>query len=143
MSKIPTEEWFLFGDKALNYANEIVREIHWLDPRLEKYHHVLPIKHVSTTSPFPWGGKTQWGYGFWFHFEMDRGRPHCGHVYRVYPIPDMQGNIIELSRCGDIHYKRGRIDPRYITINCSVFDLTGEILLDAIRNYIVEEVLGS
>jgi hypothetical protein len=139
MAQIPTEDWFIYKQEALNYVNEIVREIHWLDPRLEKYHHMLPIKHVKTISPITGESRTQWGYGFWFHFEIDRGRPQKGHIYRIYPTE----NFVELQRCGDIHYKRGKTDPKCIYIECNIFNLTGEMLLDALREYVILEVLES
>lgn len=128
---VPVEEWFVFKPEALKYLNKVVSEIRLMssgDPYLEKLVDNFSTRYVERVE----GGMCRncghsHGSQFEFRFEMDRGRPFKGHMYCI-----KHSSI----------WRAGLLDGQ-VFLEASEKNLDGQMLLDAIREIVVQEVWES
>jgi hypothetical protein len=134
MAQIPLQDWFLVKPEAQIFLDQVAREIRWLateDRFLERFTLLLKPKYVELRD-FQYNSRYEeneyTGKRFFFRFELDRGRPHKGHTYKI-SAPGI------MERLGSPN-----LEP-IIFNTSSVCDITGENLLDAIRELCVMEVM--
>lgn len=123
VKEIPAEEWFIHKPEALDYLKKVASEIRIVtsnDRMIAELRDKLRERHVVNVAVWP----ARVG----FHFEMDRGRPHKGHLYGVASRYDRS----ELMRIGS---------EKSAEMSCTVDSVSGQHLLDAIREIFVDDIL--
>jgi len=117
------QDWFIYRPEALSYLNKIAAEVRIVtssDRMIAELRDKLRERHVRSVI---WR-RAHIG----FHFEVDRGRPHKGYLYGV----DYWRSRVALLQVGS---------ENCAEMPCTLENLSGQHLLDAIREMLVESVL--
>jgi len=117
-------DWFVFKPEALEYLNKIAAEYRIVtssDRMTAELADKLRERHLRLVGSY--SGRLG------FHFEVDRGRPRKGYLYGIANLRKHMALMqVGSDRCADMP--------------CTSETMSGQHLLDAIREMLVEDVLS-
>lgn len=124
------EKWILFDEeKVLVRLEQIAKKIRYSylkDPFFEK---TLQLLQINCPDPVKTDNNV-----IWFMFEMDRGRP--GKGFRYYLTNGYDGLVMTKG------YPYGWRDKQtQVEIHKQIKELTGFDLLEALRQFFVQEIM--